>query len=411
MKKIRILFVGLILLACLGLMGCGSEAEPVLQPGYDYVDETPNDDTPVQETQTDEGVSEPNTSPSQNLSPTPTPSPTPVPTKKWGFVGGVETPARTAFGFDSDEEEGYLYYTLGYDRSVLYRTNTTTGAVEVMAEGIGEIFTFTVANGSLYYYDGDRDTWYGYSLAYKNKWKLPINAWNFSDLYIRENILYYVETVQVSASAEEHRLQQVTDFDTENPTVKTIYASDSNFGIERVKESGSFLVTTGSTQLQKGGFNGATRYLKDYIVFDKDGNQTTDEYALRGLQTYTKGHDEIGVGWIGTSVDEWDKYGYLTGFWYGGVVEDERPDDTIAQIFQSDPFPYLRGSVLFYTDKAGIHAYDLHNGKQADISVDPAYTIRVVSGDYLYYDYHQELPSRDILCRVKLDGTGWEEVK
>lgn len=330
----------------------------------------------------------------------PTATPTPVATKKYGISSSGRTD-----GFHYELDTDYMYYRWywGQKSSTLYRMDIHTGEVEVAVDNLGNFGTFIIANGKVYYYDSDSECWFGASLATGEKNLIPVGE-NDGAIYIYENMLYYTRSVAVSASKSEKQLIQVKNFESENPEeVILAKTRDGYFSIDKINEDGSFLVETSCTKFQRGTPQfGTTRYIYDYQVYSGEGDLLQYEPTFRGYITFMKGNDELGVGWIGNNIDESHMYGFVDA--YGNTTYDEN----ITEIYTKASTRYIKDRIIFYADANGIHAYDMNNGRQADIIEDAAERIFVVAGDYVYYIYSKMSDSR--VYRVKTDGTGWEEV-
>lgn len=391
MKKylVTLLLTGL---ACVGLMACGGSADvatPPLTQGDDYY--VYNQDVDYEsdwQTPEAEPTMEPTKEPTATPTATPIPTPTPVPTKKYGMTTGAGT-----YGFNYDLDSDYLYYAFNYDSATLYRANIHTGAVEIMATDLGDYTEFIIANGNIYYRNKDNKTWYSVSLATGEKKALPFDRYA-SDVYIYENMAFYSRTVDVSATTTEKQLVQVKDFESDKPMERVLCSTrDGYYGMHRANEDGSFLVEVSMTEFEKGS---VWRRLYEYLAFSPEGEQI-DIPAYRGYQTFMKDDKKMGVGWIGTSIEEAYDYGFVDD--NGKVYIDKN----VAEIFKKDPACFISGDTLFYADKEGIHAYGMNSGEYTDIVADPG-RIVVVAGNYVYYNY-----SNDIY-RIKTDGTGWKHI-
>lgn len=380
MKKILVTI--LAVLFCIGLMACGGTEEvPSFTQGNNagYVEEA-----------------EPTTEPTVE----PTATPTPVVTKKYGISSSGKTD-----GFHYELDTDYMYYRWywGQKSSTLYRMDIHTGEVEVALDNLGNFGSFIIANGNVYYYDSDSECWFSASLATGEKKLIPVGEHDGA-ICIYKNMLFYTRSVDVSASKSEKQLIQIKNFESENPE-EIILAStrDDYFSIEKINEDGSFLVETSYTEFQRGTPQfGTTRRIYDYQVYSGEGNLLHYEPTFRGYKTFMRGNYELGVGWIGTNIDEANMYGFIDA--YGNTTYDEN----ITEIYTKASARYIKDRIIFYSDANGIHAYDMSNGKQADIIEDAADRIVVVAGDYVYYIYSKLSDSR--VYRVKTDGTGWEEV-
>ena len=296
MKKHLITMIGI--LACLCLMACGGTAEkvPPLTQG-DSPDYTETMDSYAESTV--EPTKEPTSTPTPTATPVPTatPTPTPVKTRSFGMTGGSY---ELSYHLDGE----YLYYMTNQNNMTLQRANMNTGTVEVMLTNLGDVESYVIANGNIYYRDGDAKCWFSMSLATGEK-KIFSLDYYAGTIYIYEDLLYYSRTVNITASTTEKQLVQVKEFDSDFPEEKVVHtAKEGTLSIAKVNEDGSFLVQTGYQKFEKGLYPfGTQRYIYEYIVFSPEGKLLADAPTYRGYQTFTKSGFTYGVGWIGNSIE------------------------------------------------------------------------------------------------------------
>ena len=214
--------------------------------------------------------------------------------------------------------------------------------------------------------------------------------------------MFYVKTVNLSASVREWQLIHVKNFESDSPEEKVVYTSNDHIFTKKITKEGNVFVESSRQEINFGNwFHQDIRYLCEYIVFNEEGEKI-DIPTCRGGKTFVRDWETIGIGWIGTNENEKYKYGFI----YADGITCE--DETVTEIYKKSKSVFLFKDILVYSDDKGIHAYSLNDGRKADIIVDPAYRIFAVAGNYVYYGY-EIAKDQGYVYRVRLDGTGWEE--